>query len=138
MHMHLHRPLVAAALLTLLAGCGATPQESGTPNPTDPDARAFTGTIISLRPMTSTMIISKDERVGSDVFPNEIIVKYDAQTQFEMDSHPATLDRIGQYMTVHVTGHMRDGQMFAEVADFSSILPHNVRPAPSTAPTASK
>jgi hypothetical protein len=49
-----------------------------------------------------------------------------------MDGRPTTLARVQQYMTVKIEGHMRDGQLVAETADFSSILPPNVRPAPQT------
>ena len=89
----------------------------------DPDARAFHGTIVSLRPMKSTMLVSKDDRIGNDRFPNIITVKYDAQTKFILDGAPATLDQIQRYMNVQVTGHMREGQLFADVAKFSSIGP---------------
>jgi predicted MPP superfamily phosphohydrolase len=127
--------MIGAVSLVLLTACSSAPKDSTAEiNPADPNARAFTGTIISLRPFTSTMMISKDEHVGHDAFPNEVLVKYDANTQFLLDNQPTTIDHVGQYMTVHVSGHMRDGQMFAEIANFSSVLPQNVRPAPATAP----
>jgi hypothetical protein len=99
----------------------------------DPNARAFHGTIVSLRPMKSTMLISKDDRIGNDRFPNIITVKYDAQTKFILDGAPATLDQIQRYMNVQVTGQMRDGQLFAEIAKFSSVAP---APAPKPSGTA--
>src|SRR4051812_14785236 len=34
----------------------------------DPNARAFHGTIVSLRPMKSTMLVSKDDQVGNTRF----------------------------------------------------------------------
>ncbi len=128
MHRKIFPPLILPLLLTACA------QPSQTSAPADPDARAFHGTIISLRPMRSTMVITKDEHIGKDAFPNEIIVRYDAATQFLMDGRPTTLDKISQYMTVDVKGHMRNDELFAETANFSSVLPQNVRPAPATAP----
>lgn len=131
------RKIVLTALIgAALAGCASnTKTETAAPT-ADPDARAFAGTIISLRPMRSTMLISKDEYHGKDAFPNEIIVKYDAQTKFLMDGQPTTIDRIGQYMNVNVKGHMRDGEMVAEVANFSSVLPKNVKPTAAAPPPA--
>lgn len=118
-------------MISAMIGCASNTKTTSAPNPADPDARAFSGTIISLRPMRSVMIISKDEHIGKDAFPNEIIVTYDAQTRFLMDGQPTTIDKIAQYMMVDVNGHMRDDQMVAEVANFSSVLPRNVRPAPT-------
>jgi hypothetical protein len=118
------------SLLSLLTACTAPQKNTTTATPTDPTARAFTGTIISLRPLTSTMLISKDDHLGNDRFPNEILVKYDANTQFQLDTRPTTLDRIRQYMTVHIAGHMHNEQLLAETANFSSTLPTNVRPSP--------
>jgi hypothetical protein len=136
MQSRLPRTVISALLLALITGCASEPKDPAiTLNPADPDARAFNGTIISLRPMTSTMMISEEEHVGRDAFPNEVIVKYDANTQFLIDNQPTTLDHIAQYMTCHISGHMRDGAMVAEVVNFSSVLPQNVRPAPSTAPS---
>ena len=138
MFAHLPRTITAALLLALITGCFEEHKDPAMAlNPADPDARAFNGTIISLRPMTSTMMISKEEHVGRDAFPNEVIVKYDANTQFLIDNQPTTIDHIAQYMTCHISGHMRDGAMVAEVVNFSSVLPQNVRPAPSTAPASS-
>jgi hypothetical protein len=75
------------------------------------------------------MLISKDERHGRDAYPNIITVKWDAQTKFYLDGQPTTLDRLQQYMPVQLNGHMRDGEMFAESARFSSALPAKVIPA---------
>jgi len=86
----------------------------------DPDSRVFAGLIVSLRPASSVMVVSKDEGSGRDVYPNFIYVKYDDATRFLLDDQPATLTDIEQYMRVKVDGHMRDGQMFAEIANFSS------------------
>jgi len=95
----------------------------------DPESRAFKGTIISLRPTTSMMMISKDEKVGDQKIPNVVQVKWDAQTQFYLDNQPTTLDKIEQYMNVTVAGRMKDGEMVATEARFSSVLPANVRRA---------
>jgi len=118
----------------LLGGCFGQQTTGGEhgeghANLSDPDARSFSGTIVSLRLLTSTMLIAKEERMGKDLFPNQVVVKWDAQTKFLMDGEPTTLDKIQQYMTVKIQGHMREGQMFAEVADFSSVLPKGVKPA---------
>jgi hypothetical protein len=125
------RWLMIAAVLTV-GGCDnlrRTPDSGGNAPATsnDPDARTFSGTIISLRPTVSTMLISKEEQVGRERFPNQIVVKYDPQTKFLLDGKPATLDQIQQYMSVTIEGHMRQGQLFAETANFSSVLPPNVK-----------
>jgi hypothetical protein len=127
------RVLIITTVL-LLGGCDAlqhppTDNTQATPSATDPDARTFSGTIISLRPTVSTMMISKEEQVGRDRFPNQVIVKYDAQTKLLLDGNPTTLDQIQQYMPVTIEGHMRNGQLFAETAKFSSNLPANVKRA---------
>jgi hypothetical protein len=93
------------------------------------DARNFRGTIISLRPTTSVMMISKDEKAGREAIPNVVQVKYDADTQFFLDNQPTTLDHIEQYMNVSISGIMREGQLVAKEARFSSVLPANVRRA---------
>lgn len=97
----------------------------------DPQARAFKGTIISLRPLKSEMLISKNEKATGSTpgIPNVVTVKWDANTQFYMDNQPTTLDKIEQYMTVSVAGRMREGEMVATEARFSSVLPPNVRRA---------
>jgi hypothetical protein len=82
------------------------------------------------------MMISKDEKVGREAIPNVVQVKYDANTQFFLDNQPTTLDRIEQYMNVSVAGRMEEGQLVAETARFSSVLPANVRRAPTTDPRA--
>ena len=114
-----------------VVGCaqnhGNTISQQPLTHTTDPDARAFQGTIVSLRPARSEMLISKDEHVGNDAFPNIIQVKWDANTQFFLDDHPTTLDRIERYMNVSVAGRMKEGEMFATQARFSSVLPANVR-----------
>lgn len=124
--------IVGSMMGVLMAGCAGEPAprasvEIGRPG--DADYRQFTGTIVSLRPMISTMLISKDEVHGKDQYPNIIRVKYDAQTKFYLDNQPATLDQFQQYMIVKVDGHMRDGELVAESANFSSVLPMNVKPA---------
>lgn len=124
--------IVGGMMGVVIVGC--TSQQHNEPaeeslEARDPDARAFAGTIVSLRPIKSTMLISKDEHHEQDAFPNIISVKWDTQTKFYLDGGPTTLDRLQQYMPVQVTGHMRDGQLFAETAKFSSVLPKNVIPA---------
>jgi hypothetical protein len=126
--------LCVGALVSLgLAGCAGSATTSGgaqsSMTPGDPAARHFAGTIVSLRYMSSTMLVSKDEHVGRDAFPNIIEVKYDAQTKFYLDDAPTTLDKIEQYMPVTVEGHMRDRRLYADAARFSSVLPANVRRA---------
>jgi hypothetical protein len=124
--------IVGSMMGVALVGCSSAPRSPSTAAPahsSDPDARAFTGNIVSLRYPTSTMLISKDERRGRDQFPNIVTVRYDANTQFLLDGQPTTLDKIEQYMTVSVDGRMRDGQLFADKANFSSALPVNVRRA---------
>jgi hypothetical protein len=119
----------------MLPGCNGTQRNHGggsdikATNPADPDYRAFTGTLISARPNVSLWMVSKQEHVGEDVIPNQVEVKYDANTKFFLDGKPATLDQIMQYMTVSIEGHMRNGRFFAETAKFSSALPKNVKPA---------
>ena len=128
--------IVGGMMGVVVAGCASQPQgdsATGSIQSNDPDARTFNGTIVSLRPMKSTMLISKDEHQGRDAYPNIITVKWDAQTKFFLDGQPTTLDRVQQYMNVHVDGRMREGQMFAESAKFSSVLPMNVKPAASSA-----
>jgi hypothetical protein len=123
--------LMIATVLTV-GGCNGLNQNdrgASLATSTDPTARTFSGAIISLRPTVSTMLISKEEQVGRERFPNQIVVKYDAQTKFLIDGKPATLDQIQQYMNVTISGHMRNGQLFAEMADFSSKLPPNVKRA---------
>lgn len=115
----------------ILTGCASSQRPLTGSASADPATRAFQGTIVSLRYPTSTMLISKDERLGRDQFPNIIAVKYDAQTQFTLDNKPATLDQLQQYMPVSIQGAMRDGQLVATNARFSSVLPQNVRPARS-------
>ena len=115
-----------------LVGCASQRQDNSAEaalEARDPAARAFNGTIVSLRPIKTEMLISKDEYHGRDAFPNIILVKWDAQTKFYLDGQPTTLDQLRQYMPVKVKGHMRDGEMFAETASFSSVLPKNVIPA---------
>jgi hypothetical protein len=131
---------VGSMMAAVLGGCTSGPPaggQQGLEHADDPATRAFKGTIISLRPTTSTMLISKDEHgstIGSkEAIPNIIAVKYDAQTRILLDDQPATLDQLEQYMTVRVSGHMRDGQLFAETTRFSSVLPANVRRADAQA-----
>lgn len=130
--------LVAVVMGAAVVGCTpsqrADSRDAGNATvPGDPDARKFTGTIFRLNPFTSTMKITKEEKIGKDAFPNQIVVKYDEKTKFLMDGQPTTIEQIQQYMTVRVEGRMRDGQMFAEVADFSSVLPEKVKKAPAKA-----
>ncbi len=118
--------IVGGMMGVVMVGCAAHPAADQTEariEASDPDARAFHGTIVSLRPMKSTMLISKEDHINNDRFPNIISVKWDAQTHFYLDGAPATLDQIQRYMSVQVTGHMRDGQLFAESAKFSSLAP---------------
>src|SRR4051812_29797769 len=75
------------------------------------DERAFAGTIISLRPTVSTMLISKDEQVGKEKFPNVIAVKYDAGTKIFVDGREGTITDLERYMPVQVRGRMKDGAM---------------------------
>jgi hypothetical protein len=122
-------PLLLLPLIAL-AGCAGSPASTaGGATPNDPDARTFSGTIISLRFTTSTMLISKDDKAGRVAIPNIITVRYDAHTQFFLDGAPTTLDKLDRYMPVTIQGHMRDGQLFAESARFSSALPRGVKPS---------
>ncbi|MCL2646483.1 MAG: hypothetical protein FWD61_05685 [Phycisphaerales bacterium] len=132
------RQAVAGGLMSLLivavAGCASAasvplPDVASSAKPGDPDSRVFAGLIVSLRRMSSTMVISKDEGRGEGAYPNFIHVKYDATTRFLLDDHPATLVDIEQYMKVKIDGHMRDGQLFAETANFSSVPSPNVKHA---------
>jgi hypothetical protein len=134
------RGLCSIALCLALAGCaggganaGQTSSPNGGPSANDPDARSFTGRIISLRFTTSTMLISKPEKAPDGArgigVPNEVLVRYDANTHFFLDSQPATLDQIDKYMLVTIHGHMRNGQLFAETASFSSALPPGIKPS---------
>jgi hypothetical protein len=139
------RPACAIVLATtLLAGCatgGAGTPDSPSRNADDPDFRAFSGTIVSLRFTTSTMLISKEEKDGPVRVPNNISVKYDAQTQFFLDGQPTTLDKLDRYMPVKIEGHMRGGQLFAETARFSSVLPPGIKPSqvdPGPAPVTTR
>ena len=100
----------------MLVGCASVPSSA---KPGDPDSRVFVGLIVSLRPVVSTMVVSKDEGRGKDAYPNFIYVKYDAATKFLLDDQPATLADIEQYMKVKIDGHMRDGRLFAETVSFS-------------------
>lgn len=116
--------IVGGMMGVVMVGCASHP----TVDPTearieagDPTARAFHGAIVSLRPMKSTMLISKNDQMGNQRFPNIVSVKWDAQTKFYLDGAPATLDQIQRYMNVQITGHMRDGQLFAETAKFTSL-----------------
>ena len=89
------RVLMAAAVLTV-GGCEGMNRNSGEAAPVasnDAGARTFSGSIISLRPTVSTMLISKEEQVGRERFPNQIVVKYDANTKFLIDGRPVTLVR---------------------------------------------
>lgn len=133
--------LIIAA--TLLAGCagGNANSQAGGATGGDPDFRSFSGTIVSLRFTTSTMLISKEERIDQVRVPNNISVKYDANTQFFLDGQPTTLDKLDRYMPVTIQGHMRSGQLFAETARFSSRLPPGVRPSqvdPGPAPVTTR
>ena len=122
---------VGGMMGVVIVGCASQPTPESAEahlEAHDPDARAFQGTIVSLRPMKSTMLISKEDRVENNRFPNIISVKWDAETKFYLDGAPTTLDQIQRYMNVQVTGHMRDGQLFAEAAKFSSLP---VAPKPS-------
>ena len=125
------RVIVGSLIGVILPACSAAPgaEPAAALNPADPSARAFNGTIVSFRPNTSTMLISKDEYHGRDNYPNIIQVKYTADT-ISLD-HRATLDQIQQYMPVTIAGHMHDGHLIVETANFSSILPANVKPAPT-------
>jgi hypothetical protein len=126
---------VGGMMGVVVVGCASQQQDNSSAEATleahDPDARAFNGTIVSLRPIKTEMLISKDEYHGHDAFPNIILVKWDTQTRFSLDGQPTTLDQLRQYMPVQVKGHMREGQLFAESAAFSSVLPKNVIPAGS-------
>jgi hypothetical protein len=126
---------VGGMMGVVMVGCASQQQGNSSAEAAleshDPDARAFNGTIVSLRPIKTEMLISKDEYHGHDAFPNIILVKWDAQTKFYLDGQPTTLDQLRQYMPVQVKGHMREGQLFAESATFSSVLPKNVIPAGS-------
>jgi hypothetical protein len=118
--------IIGGMMGVVMVGCASHPTVDQTEakfEASDPNARAFHGTIVSLRPMKSTMLISKDDKIGSDRFPNIISVKWDPQTKFFLDGAPTTLDQIQRYMNVQITGHMRDGQLFAETAKFSSVAP---------------
>ncbi len=122
---------VGGMMGVVMVGCASHPSADQTEariEASDPNARAFSGAIVSLRPMKSTMLISKEDRIQNNRFPNIITVKWDADTKFYLDGTPATLDQIQRYMNVQVTGHMRDGQLFAESAKFSSLP---VAPKPS-------
>jgi hypothetical protein len=124
--------IVGSMMGVALVGCSSgslTARNSGEPVHSTGDSRAFRGTIISLRPTTSVMMVSKDERVGKEEIPNVIQVKYNADTQFFLDNQPTTLDRIEQYMNVSIRGRMQEGQLVADEARFSSVLPANVRRA---------
>jgi hypothetical protein len=59
---------------TLLAGCagGNANSQAGGATAGDPDFRSFSGTIVSLRFTTSTMLISKEERIDQVRVPNNI------------------------------------------------------------------
>jgi len=132
--MHIDwRHVIVGSMMGVISGCASQPQRLNTANlhPGDRDYREVHGTIISLRVPTSAMIISQDDRAAN--IPVADLVKYDAQTKFLIDNQPATLDQVQQYMNVTVSGHMREGQFFAETANFSSILPMNVKPATQTA-----
>ena len=127
--------IVGGLMGVIVAGCTTQSHNDATTaalQANDPDARTFQGTIVSLRPTTSTMLISKDEHHGRDAYPNIVTVKWDAKTKFYLDGQPTTLDRLQQYMPVQLTGHMRQGEMFAEAAKFSSALPAKVIPAPNS------
>jgi len=117
----------------MLVGCASVstslPDVPSSARADDPDSRVFTGLIVSLRPTSSTMVVSKDEGRGRDAYPNFIYVKYDAATRFLLDDQPATLTHVEQYMQVKIDGHMRDGQLFAQTANFSSVPPLNVKRA---------
>jgi hypothetical protein len=130
--MDWRKVVVGSMMGVFLVGCsqgGSSTRSGGGMVTTAGDARSFQGTIISLRPTTSEMMISKDERVGRDAIPNVVRVKYDADTQFYLDNQPTTLDRIEQYMNVSIQGRMREGNLVAQEARFSSVLPANVRRA---------
>jgi hypothetical protein len=125
--------MVAAGLA--IVGCQGTPTGAGVKDTTattasnDPYARVFSGILVGARPTISTLLVTKEERIGKDRVPSQVVVKYDANTQFFLDGKPATLDQIFQYMSVTIEGRMRDGRMFAEKASFSSALPTNVKRA---------
>ena len=126
------RVVVGSLMGVIMTACTATPSmNAGTAaNETSTGtARKFDGTIVSFRPLTSTMLISKDEYHGNDRFPNIVQVKYTPDTQFLVDRRPATLTDIQQYMNVTIAGHMQDGHLIVETANFSTLLPKNVIPA---------
>lgn len=127
------RPALALLALPLLLAACASHHAASSARPNDPDYRSFSGNIISLRFTTSTMIISENNNPksigGQAAIPNIVEVKYDVNTRFYLDNHPTTLDKLDRYMPVHVEGHMRDGQMFAESARFSSVLPPGISPS---------
>jgi hypothetical protein len=132
------RHVVVGSMMGVIVACASEQRARLTaPDPHAGDAayREVRGTIISLRVPTSTMIISQDDHSAN--IPVADLVKYDAQTKFLLDGNAATLDQIQQYMNVTVNGHMRAGQFFAETANFSSILPLNVKPAAQSAQAAS-
>ena len=130
------RVIVGSLVGVIMTACTSTPFSGAAAdmNGTSADpARKFDGTIVSFRPLSSTMLISKDERHGQDQYPNIIQVRYTPDTQFLVDHRPATLTDIKQYMPVTIAGHMQDGHLIVESANFSSTLPANVRPAPTAA-----
>lgn len=128
-------PLAAFLILAAwaLAGC-ATAAKPADPDlnidrAADPDARYIEGLLVDVRPRTSTLLISKGNKVDALNFS---YVKYDAATRLFLDNQPATLTDLDKYMPAKVKGRMRRGQFVAETAKFSSVRPLNAPAA--TAP----
>jgi len=115
------------AVMALVGVVGACQQDRTGDYITMGDSRRFEGTIISLRPTTSTMIVSNNAKSVDKL--NIVTCKWDVDTQFLLDGKKATLDEIQQYMTVQIVGRMVDEQLVVSEARFSSVLPANVRPA---------
>lgn len=116
-------PLLALLALAILPACQTTSESRIIT--TDPAYRQFSGTIISLRPPTSVMLISKGKSLDD---LNIVECKWNAQTRFTLDGKPAALDEIRPYMPVTIQGRMIDDQLVVAEAQFSSALPANVRP----------
>ena len=120
------RKWMTLSLVIISVACvGACAEKSATTQKLPTQAkREFEGTIVSLRPTTETMLISKGKKVEE---LNMVAVKWDRQTLFFLDGQKADLTQIQQYMPVRVKGRMVDGQMVADEVWFGSALPANVK-----------
>jgi hypothetical protein len=124
--------VLALTLIAALAACqpGKTVNDPDLQvDPQDATARVFEGVIVALRPHTNTILIDTNE-----LPPNHVLCKYDATTKIFLDGKPATLVVIRQYMPVKARGRVQRDYFQLEIAKFSSQLPANVRPAPSSQP----